>query len=620
MYRFRDVLRRSSRNENKDVWYSEADAQPLFRLIQRYHEENPDISNSEIYNNIIELFIKANSEIVKLPSLKSDTFRYNICKELNRSPSKRREAYDKIHREEKGGRTAKIDKTTVYSSNKLVSTRTLTLQGLLGLRAQQNQFPEEMQTNYRRFFEATKKFQNSYKRTLNIEERKQLEELRKLFEGDEYTQFSLFLKDCEPALEKELKEDYIATIMFLGDRLKEFGMLEKYNEIHGKLYRALGVSELEYPLSGEYDDTISVEGLFTKEFLSKLDIEKLSMLNVFWMNRYTKELDALNKSLCIINELDLWYQVRTAKPKADNGMISIDVDKEKLKYVYRKIHFLQETSLLMLDELDLESESDLDEEVEGITTRRIVRRVDPSKVLLDMETDMGADYAEYFSNLLPEESHHFYEEFDTYRVMENAIHNTYRFKDFNMIAILSNLYQNNSSKNWGIILEDGKDIENQDMILIGIDVAGLNMPVRLHIEKEVVLEFLKANQETTIISLYEGDRDFYSRNLGKTISTPILMPLCKRQKEGVTSLLETMNQTHSSRNFIEHIAFLADPTKYPDHLKEEYVSRKKGKSKIQKRKPNKKYVDLVTGKMYKEIQSGMMQEIEIHDKQDYSER
>jgi hypothetical protein len=40
------------------VWYSEADAQALYRLIRKYHEENPDITNEEIYTNIMELFIK----------------------------------------------------------------------------------------------------------------------------------------------------------------------------------------------------------------------------------------------------------------------------------------------------------------------------------------------------------------------------------------------------------------------------------------------------------------------------------------------------------------------------------------------------------------------------------
>ena len=38
MYSFRHVLRRSLRNEQKDIWYSEADAQALYKLIQKYNK------------------------------------------------------------------------------------------------------------------------------------------------------------------------------------------------------------------------------------------------------------------------------------------------------------------------------------------------------------------------------------------------------------------------------------------------------------------------------------------------------------------------------------------------------------------------------------------------------
>ena len=611
MYSFKYVLRRSLRNEKRDIWYSEADAQALYKLIQKYYKDNPDMSNSEIYNNIMELFIRTNAEIVKIPTLKSDTFRYNICKELNRDPSKRREAYDKVHREELAGKPAKVDETTTYSSNKLSSARSLVLQGLVEVRAQQDVFSEEMKKNYRLFFKASKKFQQDYKRTLNSEERRQLEVLRDLFEGDEYTQLSVFFKQAESTLEKDLKEDYIASILFLGERLKEFNLLEKYHDIQGKMYRALGITELEYPLTGKNDNTISIESLFTREVLEKFDIERLSMLSAFWMNRFTKELDALNKSLCIVNELDLWHQVRTAKPKADTGMISVDVDKEKLKYVYRKIHFLQEASIVMLESFDVDSGKHKDEIIDGFTSKKVIRKVDPTSVLKAMDSTMGADYREYFSELLPEESHHFLDEFDCYRVIENAIHNTYRFKDFNMLAILSNLYQNNSSKNWGVILEEGKEIDKQDMILIGIDIEGFNMPVRLHIEKEMVLDFLKANQGTTLIPVYEGDRDFQSKSLGRNISTPALMPLCKKQREGIDKLMTKSAGSPSTKDFIEHIAFLADSTKYPEHLKEEVRVRKKGKSKLIKRRPARRFVDLTQGKLYRESQIGLQ---EIEDK------
>lgn len=610
MYSFNYVLRRSMRNEDKAVWYSEADGQALYRLIKKYYEENPDITEKEIYENIMELFIKTNAELVKIPTIKSDTFRYNMCKELNRDSYKRKEAYDKVHREEASGRKVTPEDTAVYSANKLCSARTLTMQGLLGLRAQHAFFSEEMQNSYRNFFKASKKFQNDYKRTLSSTERRQLDTLRELFEGDEYTQYSLFLKQSEAGLEKELKGDHIATILFLGDRLKDFGLLEKYHDVQGKLYRALGVDALSYPLSGKHDDTISIEDLFTREVLEKLDINKLSMLSAFWMNRFTKELDALNKSLCIVNQLDLWQKVKDAPVNQNTGMINVDVDKEKLKAVYRKIHFLQEASLVMMDSFDEKEEEFADEIIDGMTSKKVIKRIDPSSHMKAMDFTMGEGYAEYFSALLPGE-HRFLQEFDNYRVIENAIHNAYRFKDFNMIAILANLHENNFSSNWGIIKEEGKSLDRQDKVLIGIDVEGFNMPIRLHIDKDMVIDFLKASRGTTIIPEYEGAKDFFA--LGKNISTPVLMPMCQRQKEGIKHLRERKNGSVSSRDFVEHIAFLADSKDYPDHLKVDGKVRKKGKVKFVRKRPDKKYIDLVTGDEFVEGRDGELQPIVPED-------
>ena len=607
MYSFKNVLRRSFRNEDKEVWYSEADGQVLYRLIQKYHRENPEITNEEIYGKVMELFIKTNAEIVKIPTIRSDTFRYNICRELNRNDSLRREAYNKVHKEELDGRKVTPKDTLVYNANKKSSSRTLIVQGLLGLRAQHAVFDEDMQKNYRIFFKSSKKRQSEYKKTLNATERKHFETLKELFEGDEFTQLSIFLKNSEKELETGLKEDYIVSILFLGDRLKEFGLLEKYFDIQGKQNRAIGVDALSYPLTGSNEETLSIEDMFTREALEKLDINRLSMLSAFWMNRFTKELNALNKSLCIVNQLNLWDQVKKAKQKPD-GMISVDVDKTALKNVYRKIHFLQEASIVMLDAFDVDKDDSMEEVIDGMTSKKIIKRVDPTSVMRDMEADMGEDYRKYFSSFQPNGTHVFIQEFDNYRVIENAIHNTYRFKDFNMLAILSNLYHSNFSNNWGIILEEGKNIATQDMILLGIDVEGFNMPIRLHIEKEMVLEFLKANQETTILPVYEGAKDF--EWAGKKISTPVLMPMFKKQKDGIEKLMNVQNGSVSGRNFIEHIGFLANSTRFPEHLKEDIKTRKKGKIKMQRKRPPTRYVDLADGgKMYRQMSDGTMQEI-----------
>ena len=135
---------------------------------------------------------------------------------------------------------------------------------MLGLRSQQDFFEPEMQKNYRNFFRTSKKVQNEYKRTLNANERRQFDTLKELFEGDEFSQLSKFMKNSEKQLEDELKEDYIVSILFLGERLKEFGLLEKYYDNQGKQNRALGVDCLSYPLKNNGEDTLSIEGIFDR--------------------------------------------------------------------------------------------------------------------------------------------------------------------------------------------------------------------------------------------------------------------------------------------------------------------------------------------------------------------
>ena len=84
------------------------------------------------------------------------------------------------------------------------------------------------------------------------------------------------------------------------------------------------------------------------------------------------------------NQLNLWDKVIEAKEKPD-GMISVPVDKEALKNVYRKIHFLQEASLVMLDAFDEEDDKQTEEIIDGMTSKKIIKRVDPTKVIRTME-------------------------------------------------------------------------------------------------------------------------------------------------------------------------------------------------------------------------------------------
>ena len=86
--------------------------------------------------------------------------------------------------------------------------------------------------------------------------------------------------------------------------------------------------------------------------------------------------------------------------------------------------------------------------------------------------------------------------FGLYCGLENARMNLYERKSSGLIGLLALLYYDNVSENWGLMEEDGKS----NKILIAADIEGLNMPLRLHIDKKLVKQFIKDYENATIIT------------------------------------------------------------------------------------------------------------------------
>lgn len=441
--------------------------------------------------------------------------------------------------------------------------------------------------------------------------RRYIDDLKDYFDGTEFTQLHTFLKKQLPDFEAGLKESYIKSLTFLGVQFKRFGLLEKYCKDQNRFLDKLNMKELGYPLNAEQNTngSITVEELFSKETLDKMSINQLSMLNSFWMNRYTKELESMNQSFFIVTALNLWSDIKNAPINSEDGRISININEQELENIYKKMYFLHETSQIMLEHFNKNLAENKDKESvvvgENGNTARVIETAEFEN---ELDKAISEDYSEYFGKLNPKFTNDFLKDFGTYRIIDNSMHNAYRLKDMNMIAILSNLQKRNFSKNWGVVLEDGKDIETSKKVLLGIDFEGFNMPVRLHIDKSVIEEFFKANQDTTIVPVYEGETDF--RNQGKVVSTQILMPLSKPQKIGLKQIEERQKIDSPTKNLVEHLRFLENSQEYPEHLKEERVVRKKGKAKIVRKPPEKRYVDLVTGKLYNKTKDGELLEIE----------
>ena len=92
-------------------------------------------------------------------------------------------------------------------------------------------------------------------------------------------------------------------------------------------------------------------------------------------------------------------------------------------------------------------------------------------------------------------------------------------KCFNVLLLSIGNSQSEAFPNAGIILEnhkaesteslDGKSAYIPYFPIIGLD-AGLSFPVRIHIKKTALIDFLKSFNGNAMLPIYEGSSDFHS--------------------------------------------------------------------------------------------------------------
>ena len=178
-----------------------------------------------------------------------------------------------------------------------------------------------------------------------------------------------------------------------------------------------------------------------------------------------------------------------------------------------------------------------------------------------------------------------------YSRLENIREFSYKQKDNSIYSLMDFLITENVSKNWGIIDENKKS----RYVLVGADIPGLNMPLRLHIDRSEFLKFIYSKQGSSIIRLYDGKEDFMSN--GKNIGTNYLFPITYEQEKSIIKTADNTRETDYRSGFINHLAFLADPRRYPKHLQKMKKIIKKGKEKVVYEVVP-RYIDLEDGKKY----------------------
>lgn len=427
------------------------------------------------------------------------------------------------------------------------------------------------------------KFLKDIEITRGKEIRRQMEERIKIFRTSEFDLLREYMTEYIDFNKKEIKNKYIQNLVFMGEFFEEFQLIQRYLKSNNRNLKMAGLQALQC-------DEKDFRKIFTQEYLSTLTIEKLEYLNATWINRFSKEIEGIAKASFVINDFDLWKDIYQGK--------ELDFSDEELKWELIKITTLTNFLVQSLserrqknEENDSESadrDNDLDDE-----------NIEYAREIQDKE---GEKYRSIYSEKLPKSKNIFIDDIQSFESIYNAVQTSYFLKDKTLVNMLYNLQLNKSIQNWGIMAqeEEGR-LLNAKYVLIGIDLRGMNMPIRLHIPKDLLIECTPEINGVKVLPLYAGREDFIidysSKNTNSHksyITSSILKPIESHDKEKMKELLHLRQS-----NLCLHLGYIYGVIDIPEHLKTEVIKHKKGK-RIVKKEFKREYIKVDTKEIINE--------------------
>lgn len=341
----------------------------------------------------------------------------------------------------------------------------------------------------------------------------------------------------------ELKKDCIVSIVESVKFLDKFGFLEQYVNLSNKEYKNIYMHNMDY----DYEE---VKQLLSEEYLETLNIDQLILLSAFWINRVNKIVKEINTALYILSCGELM--------SSETDETKIVIEDETIEKVALKMQLIHRIYSNVFFELERQRAAegkevlDINEEITQICKRN------------------GKKYKEYFDSILPDSENDIRQDILFSNIYENAVFNSYKIKNGNIQALLISLLNSNSSmvQNYGYMEEDSReDIKSKKVVLVGVDLKGFNMPLRLHIKKDVLIDLLKSIQNgSTRFPKYVGEKDF-TMSCGKILTTHIYVPLTKEKEQALEANVSQMTSKGKYANTARHLYYLTSKGKMPEHMK-----------------------------------------------------
>lgn len=353
--------------------------------------------------------------------------------------------------------------------------------------------------------------------------------------------------------EKMYKDALIEKLKISGDFFKEYDILNELLNLQNLDYVRIGMPNMQCNLKKQDEKDMGLEEVFTEQYLETLNIQQLSILNAFWQNKYTKMLNDLKMALFAIKTIDI------SSKRVDNNC-NIEITDEELKNILYKIYICDKVS----KKFD-----------------------DSNRVVYDVPENFKKQYKNYFDVLLPNSKNDFIDDYAFGHLQRNTIKDVYKTKTDMLNNLLLTIEYDRNITNWGYIkdLNSDKKITKEKFILIGIDYPGFNMPLKIHMKREELINYLKSirDDKNAIIPVYGGDP--YLQYKGKMLTSKVLMPLTANAESEIIQQNKQMNcDNKKTSNIIKQLGNLVT----------------KNVKKIKKITPS-EYIDLETGLIGKKV-------------------
>lgn len=546
--------------------------------------ENANLTEDELRRIIINGLINSNNEYTKRANNAGMLFQLEGIDCLLRN----REVLEKTYEEVKDGKLADNPMDLIYNSDLKRSCKNLIQLAISDL----DQMEKELSTEIKEFFAEYESANKAKKASLEKRYTKQdLESLKKvmpLYKGSYQSRIVEYLKEVRKLVEKDIRNQQYDVMSYMYGLLDQFGFLDKFLKIQNSQMRRETGLDLAYEFSAKDSKGIGAKQVFTKEFLVEQGLEDVLTYSAFWQNRYSKIWNDIGQGIYAIDTLELWGNI-------SKGQGKFDINIDDLKALLDKESCLKELSLHVMSGLRQNAETTKIEDREESNFVKVFAE----DTIERYKNQEGDNYKKIFDEILTSSENNLKRDLEMYNTLTAQIMNTYKMKDSIMVYKIRSLFESKKTKNWGITLEeirDGKERNpfesNAKNVLVGIDYEGLNMPLRLHIPRELLTKLLYKYKGDAIIPVYEGAKDFI--NNGEILTTNILMPIPKEHGKLISQAVNGNNGEKKNLNLLEHLLFLKDGNKYPKHLKNKIIT----KNGIVYERPPKKYVDLLSGEVY----------------------